>query len=448
MTSPPTAHNQKPKSRYLGNSVWLMSDSILTNLFSLIVLAIVARVLGPTEYGAYAYVFSLAQLFAVVGQLGLDGLLTRELLNHPEKQSETLGTAGALRFFGYLIGAIACLVYGLVSPEHSNTERWLFVSAFLFILITPGPAILENWFRSRVEARFPAMARMIGTCLGGALKIASVLLGLGVIYVGVAQVATISIILGIMLWLYMRRGGPPLLNWTFSSARARSLLSESWMIFAGSLMAMIYLKIDLVMLRWWAGTEEVGIYAIAARLSEVFYFIPAALVTTLFPRLIELHKSDEDVFSKKFGELLSILALLAFCVMIGVYFLGGWFVGLTFGENYMAAVPILAIHMFSMPFIFMRYAFSRWILVKRFAAFSLMTQSAGAISNVALNVILIPEFGMMGAAVATIVSYACASYLALLLSSKTRGVFIEMTKSLIMPWRAIMTLIALRKKVK
>lgn len=433
-------------TKYLGNSAWLMSDSILTNLFSLVVFAIVARVLGPTEYGAYAYVFSLAQLFSVVGQLGLDGLLIRELVSKPEKEPETLGTTGVLRIIGYCIGAIGCLFYGVVIPAHSDTERTLFIFAFLFILFSPGPAILNSWFNSRVGARYSSKARMIGTFLGGGLKILVVILGFGIVYVGAVQVLTVVLIFGILFWFYTRRQGPSVVTWKFSGARAKSLLAESWMIFLGSMMAMIYLKIDLVMLRWWAGAEEVGIYSAAARLSEIFYFIPAALVITFFPLLIELHKKSVEDFYKRFSELLGVLVFLAYCVMLGIYIFGEWFINFTFGTNYLQAASVLQIHMLAMPFIFMRYAFSRWILIEKFPVFSLITQSAGALSNVALNVLLIPKYGMMGAAIATLISYALASYFTLLLSPKTRPVFILMSKSLLFPWRAISVLKKFRKK--
>lgn len=431
--------------KYLGNSAWLMGDSLLTNLFTLVVLAVVARVLGPENYGAYAYVFSLAQLFAVLGQMGLDGLLTRELVNRPDDHPETMGTAGGLRFIGYAIGALGCLVYSLAVPGHTETERWLFVAAFVFILITPGPILLENWFRARVEARYSSMARMAGTLAGGGLKIGAVLLGFGVIWVGFAQTVTILLIFALSLPLFLRRGGPSPRTWRFVGTRARELLSESWMVFLGSMMAVIYLKIDQVMLRWWSGPEAVGVYAIASRMSEVFYFLPAALVTTFFPRLIQLRKSSLEMFEARFQGLLSVLTLLAYATLLGIFLLAPTFLPMIFGAEYAPAVPVLFVHMLSMPFIFMRYAFSRWILIEKFTLFSLISQGLGAASNVALNMLLIPQYGMMGAAVATLISYASAGYLALLCTRRTRPVFFMMTRALLQPWQGLTALRALRK---
>jgi len=429
---------------YLGNSAWIMADNLLANFIAFLVLMAVARYYGADKYGAYAYVFAIAQLFAVIGQMGLDGLLTRDLVSSPNDHPRVLGTAGGLRFAGYLIGAIGCLAYGFLLPEHSVTERWLFFAAFLFIIFTPGQMILDNWFRSRVEARYSSIARMSGAMAGSAMKIGIILVGGSVIAVGFAQAASVALIIAILLPLYLRRGGPALHHWRFDPVKAKEMLSECWLVFAGSALALIYLKIDQVMLRWWEGPEMVGIYSIATRISEVFYFIPAALVTSFFPRLITLRDESQVVFNQRFESMLALLALLAYAIMASVFLLGPTVIMLAFGKAYLAAGPVLMVHVCSMPFIFMRYGFSRWMLIERYNAFSVVSQGLGALANVVLNVILIPRYGMMGAAVATLVSYSAASYFALLLSQRTRPVFWMMTRALLMPWRAVSTIRNLR----
>ncbi|WP_330704579.1 flippase [Novosphingobium resinovorum] len=429
---------------YLSNSAWLMADNLFTNAVTFIVFVGVARYYGADQYGAYAYVFAIAQLFAVLGQMGLDGLLIRDLVDNPDDHPRVLGTGGGLRFAGYCIGGLGCLIYGLVMPQHDSTERWLFFSAFLFILFTPAPMLLDNWFRSRVEARYSTIARMAGTLIGGLARGIVILLGGSIIIMGYVQAASVLIIVAVSLPLFLRRGGPAPHRWVFDPKKARAMLSESWMIFLGSAMALIYLKIDQVMLRWWEGPAEVGIYAVAARLSEVFYFIPAALVTSFFPRLIQLHKQEREVFNARFESLLALLALLAYAIMIGIFLFGPLLIKFAFGQQFEAAGPVLMVHMCSMPFIFMRYAFSRWMVVERFNVFSVISQGCGAIANVLLNIVLIPRYGMMGSAVATLISYAAASYFILLVSPRTRPIFFLMTKALFKPWVAIETVNSIR----
>ena len=444
MKDQPASKLKKGFGAYLGNSAWIMADRFLSSAIGLIVLAIVARLLGPEQYGAYAYVFALAQLFAVLGHAGLDALVMRELVDRPDDQPRTMGTAGGLRLIGYAIAATTILGYGLLLPGHSIEEQWLFVSATIFILFMPGQRMLDNWFLSRVEARYPAMGRISGALAGAALKISFVLIGLGVIAVGFAQAATMGLTFLVMLFFFRRRGGTPLLKWRFDWHRAREIFSESWMLFLGALLTLLYLKIDVVMLRWYEDSDTVGIYAVAASLSEAFYFVPAAVTATLFPRLVELGKSDETLFNVLFGHLVTLLTSLAYVIVAGTVLLGPFVIPLVFGKAYVEAGPILSIHVLAMPFIAMFFAFSRWVLIVKFVRFLLICQLIGATTNVGLNLILIPYFGMTGAAVTTVVSYGFASYLVLAFTDRTRPVFRAMTIALLTPWRAVAALRALR----
>jgi O-antigen/teichoic acid export membrane protein len=431
---------------YLSNSAWLLASNLIASVLGLLVFSVIARTLGPVEYGYFAYVFSIAALFAILGQMGLDGLMVREIVEAKDRarQAVVMGTAGALRLAGYAFGALICLGFGLFMPAQTTTETWLFVTAFFFILLTPLPLIPNAWLQAQSEARFGAMAGLTGNVVGSCFKIGLVLAGFGVIWVGAVQAGTVLLVLCIILPIYVWRGGPPILTLRFDWAVAKGMLRESWQIFAGSILAIIYLKIDLVMLRWMSGPEEVGIYAVAARLSEVPYILAATIVTTIFPRLIELYKAGGPVYAARLQTVFHVMATLAFVLMGCVALLGPTVIRFAFGPEFTAAGPMLLVHMLAMPFIYMRYVFSRWIIMERFAVFSIYSQGAGALANVALNLLLIPTYGGIGAAIATVVSYACAAYFCLLLSPRTRPIFKMMTRALFMPWKAMTELHHLR----
>ena len=438
----------RPKHhRYLSNSAWLLAENLVASVLGLLVFAVIARTLGPVEYGYFAYVFSVAALFSILGHMGLDGLMVREIVEAKDRgrQAVVMGTAGALRIAGYAFGALICLGFGLFLPGQTTTETWLFVTAFFYILLTPFPLIPKAWLQAKAEARFGAMAGLTGNLVASCFKIGLVLAGFGVIWIGAVQAGTVLLVLFIILPIYLWRGGPPIWILRFDWAVAKRMLRESWQIFAGSILAIVYLKIDLVMLRWMYGPEEVGIYAVAARLSEVPYILAATIVTTIFPRLIEIYNTGGPAYAARLQTVFHVMAALAFVVMGCVALLGPPVIGLAFGPEFTAAGPMLMIHMLAMPFIYMRYVFSRWIIMERFAVFSIYSQGAGALANVALNLMLIPTFGGIGAAIATVISYACASYFVLLLSGRTRPIFLVMTRALFMPWKALTEIHQLRK---
>ena len=187
------------------------------------------------------------------------------------------------------------------------------------------------------------------------------------------------------------------------------------------------------MLKWLISTQEVGIYAVASNISEVWYFLPTAIVSSIFPKLIELHQSNTELFQQRISQLINLLFCLALVISISTSFIAKPLIKLLYGQAYYPSGIILMIHMWASLFIFMRAAFSKWILIENVPVFSLITQGLGAVSNIVLNLFLIPKYSGVGAAIATVISYAMASYLSLFFYKKSRPIFWMMSRSFLSP---------------
>jgi O-antigen/teichoic acid export membrane protein len=196
----------------------------------------------------------------------------------------------------------------------------------------------------------------------------------------------------------------------------------------------IYLRIDIVLLERLRGVQEAGTYAVAARLSEVWYMVPVALMGAVFPALWN-RRADAQAYQRGLQESLDALCALALGLAVFMQVAGGPLVDLLFGSRFAASAPVLKIHIWAGVFIFMRALLSRWLLAEDLLRFSLLTHVAGASTNVALNFVLIPTHGAVGSAIATVVSYASAGWLALFLSERTRPMGWMMARSLLLPLR-------------
>jgi O-antigen/teichoic acid export membrane protein len=302
------------------------------------------------------------------------------------------------------------------------------------LLFTPLN-VIDNWFNAFVQARYVSVARVAGALVFAAGMLWLVLAGAGVVAFAVPYVLQSLVVAVALLLLFRARSGMRLADWRFDAGHARDLLAQGWVIYLASFFAIVYLKIDQVMLRWLTEPSEVGVYAVAARLSEVWYFIPTAIVASIFPRLIALRDEDEARFAHRLQQVFDGLATLGMLIALLVTVLAPWLVPLIFGTDYMASTPILVIHTWASVFIFMRAALSRWILIENALYFSLLTQGLGALSNIGLNYMLIPFYGGKGAAWATLISYAIASFFALAIYRRTRPVFWLMLKALLGPVR-------------
>ena len=414
---------------YLNNTLWIMGDKVTNLAVNFLLTVVIARYLGPEDFGLFSYAISVSALFAAAGHMGLSGLVVRELVKKPEERGATLGTTLVLKSIGMSGGYIILLLYALLYEGYSSDEFILLALAGFALLLRPFD-IFDFWFQAFLQARYVTIARLAGLTASSALKFLFVFAGGGVIYFVGANVVQAAVVALVFLILYLVKSNLQLSGWSFNCAKAKELFSQGWMVYLGSIFAVIYLKVDQIMLRWFEGSDAVGIYAVAAQISEAWYFIPVAIVTSFFPKLIKLKEESDRKFNFRLQQLFDVLFFLALVVALIITFLSDWLVFLFFGEHYAESSGVLTIHIWAALFIFMRAAFSKWILIENLLVFSLITQGLGAFLNVALNYFLIPRFGVQGAAFATLISYAFASYFSLAVYEKTRPLFIMMTKSI------------------
>ena len=419
---------------YLVNTSWIVVDKILNMGLIFLVTILVARYLGPAKFGVLAYAISILALFASFGHVGLRSIVIHELTKYPKSKHEIMGTSLILIIFGYLIGLILMLLFSLTTESIQSEQFWVLIILASTLLFRPLH-IIDLWFQSRLEAKYTTIAFTSATFMASIIKIVLVFSGANLILFASANVVQVILATAILIFLYQYKSKLNLINWYFSYDMMRNLLPRSWKSYIGSIFAVIYLKIDQVMLKWIVGTEEVGVYAIAASLSEVWYFIPVAIVSSFFPKLIKLKKNNPILFNKRLQQIFDLLFIIAFGVAIVVSLISKPLIIIMFGEVYQNAASILMIHIWAALFIFMRALFSRWIVIEDVLIFSMITHGSGALLNIVLNYILIPQYGGEGAAYATLFSYATSSYFALLLYFKTRPIFWMMTKSLFSPLR-------------
>ncbi|QJD58235.1 flippase [Pseudomonas sp. gcc21] len=411
--------------RYLSNSSWMLGEKILMLGIGLTATVVLARYLGPEDFGYLNYALSLVALLTIVCHLGLTGLVVKELRVRPDQEDRILSsvfmTKVVASFIAYAI---------LISTWFIGQDRDFLVLALIGLALFFTPfEVLIDWFQARVKAKYAAIAGAVGQLGGNGLKIILAVAGLGLVWIAAAHVVIImltSLIL-VIYALALKRS----FRFDFSWPLTKELLGKSFLIFLGSLSAVIYLKVDQIMLQYILGDNAVGQYAAASKLSEAWYLIPTVLMASIFPKIIDVRDHSEEKYKRLMQVIFDLLFLSAFCLSVVVFLLSDWVIDLLYGDAYSAAAQVLSVHIFASIFVFMRALFSKWIILEEVFIFSLITQGLGAISNIVLNYFFIRSHGVAGAAVATLISYSIAGYFSLLLSSKTRALFVMMSKSML-----------------
>jgi O-antigen/teichoic acid export membrane protein len=424
--------NNKGFIKYFKNTSWMMGEKLFTFILSLVVSVFVARYLGPEDFGILSYAISVSSLFAIATHMGLSGLSVRELVNNPKEHKEIIGTIFGIKFVAGLVAMVAFIVFIVLTGDENEVEFWVLLIVSGTILLKPFE-VVDFWFQSKVEAKYSSIVRAIGSISLSIFKVILVILGAQLLAFAAASLFQSILIAFLFILFFIRKADLPLKTLQFKFSKAKILLGQGWMIMLGAVFTMVYLKIDQIMIRWLIDVEEVGVYSVATKLSEAWYFIPTVIVSSLFPKLLELRKKDEIQFKSRFQQLFDFLFIMALMLAIIVTFIAQPLIDFLYGTAYEEAAIILSIHIWAGVFIFMRAAFSKWILVEDAIAFSMITQGSGALSNIILNVIFIPLYGGIGAAIATILSYAMASYFSLFFYKKSRPIFWMMTRAFISP---------------
>jgi polysaccharide transporter, PST family len=407
--------------RILENVGWLTFDRVLRMGVGLVLTVWIARFLGPAGYGLLSYALSFTGLFTVFACLGLRGIVIRDIVHHPQEAHVTLGTALVLRLLAAApVYAVILWAYAALRPGDSY--------GLSMVAIVAAPSLfqafdlIDHWNQARVQSRYSVWASSASFTLCSLIRLA--LLGWHAPLRAFAWAILLESVLtccGLILLYHW--SGNRILRWRCAWSRAKGLLSDSWPLLFESLMVVIYLKIDQVMLGLMVNDAAVGIYSAAARVSEVWYFIPVAIVDSVTPAIFRSKQVSERLYYARLARLFSFLVLVSLAISVPLAICAPLVIRGLFGASYAAAVPILAVHIWAAPFVFLGVAQNPWNINEGLTVLYFKRTALGAASNVILNLILIPRFGGLGAAVATVVSYAAAGVFANVLDVRTRGIF-------------------------
>ncbi len=421
-------------SKIVSNTGWLVFEKVLNKGVRFFVGVWVVRYLGPEAFGTYSFGLSFVGIFMAFSTLGLNEILVRNLSRQGREDGEILGTALVLRSFGGVatMGVVAVTI-GLIQDSWTTQLVVLLLS---FQLVLKGIDVFDYWFKSEIQSKYPVIVRSIVTVMYAGGQVACIMLGLSV--EAFAALVAIQLALqtaGIYVAFRLVREEQP--NWTVSRTVAWDMMADAWPLIIAGLSVSVYMKVDQVMLGQMVGDTEVGIYATAVKISELWYFIPITIASSVFPKIVSMRENVSDgVYEERMQALYDGMALLAYAIIIPMTFLAGPIVELLFGNAYSASAPVLQVHVWAFLFVALGVARGRWLVAENLTRFSMVSTLIGALANLAINYVLIPSFESNGAAWATLLSYSVSVWGTLLLMPNLRKTFVMIGKSLLVPFRA------------
>ena len=413
--------------KYFANTSWLLGERVLRMVISLFVGIYVARYLGPERFGLLSYSVSFVWLFSSLATFGLNNILVRELVKSPEKRNNLLGTVFWLKVFGTFVMAISITVALQFFEDDHQTYWMIFLIALGYLFQATN--VIELYFQAQVQSKFIVRAQVAQILITSLFKIYLIWVQAELIWFAFALMLDQAVAAALFLIIY--RWEIDLFPFfTFHWKQAKQLMHAALPLIFSGMMVLMYMKIDQVMLKEMLNPKAVGVYAAAVKLCEAWYFIPSAIMASLFPAIIESRKESEEIYENRIQKLYEMMVWGSLIVAIPTTFLADWFIQVLYGANFQDAATVLKIYIWTFVFVSLGVASSHWLVAENLEKYALVRSCLGAILNISLNWYLIPIYGITGAAYATLITQLFVSYLFFGISKHTRNNFILSTRAL------------------
>lgn len=414
-------------NKALANLSWLFVDKVIHIFGSLFIGVWVARYLGPSDYGLLNYAMAYVALFVLFVKLGLDQIVVRELVKNTRLTPYLLGTAFFLKSLGSLLG-IAIIFVSLYFFEEDVLIR-LVVGIIAIGFVLQAIDVVDFFYQSKVLSKYVVIARSSAFIIASLLNVYFIIYEYSVIYFAISNMAY-GLFSAIFLTLIYRKTGNLISKWRFSPKIAKQLLIYSWPLAISIFLASVHMKVDQVMIGSMLGTEQVGIYSVAVKLAEFWIFFPGIIVSTLMPYFVKLRETDNDLYYSRMMQLYSLMFWMGAFVGIVAIVFGQGIILFMFGEAYMDAYDALVFNIWNGVFISQAMARGIWMISENLQKYKLYNNVIAVIVNVSANLMLIPAFGITGAAVATFITQALAVWVFSFLWAPLRASTLGMIKAI------------------
>jgi len=389
-------------NKYFQNTSWLFLAKVVSFVTSILMLAIVARYLGPENYGKISYAQSFIALFSIFASLGIDQILYRDLVAHPEKDKILLGTA----FISKIIFGTLAFFITTGFAIFLNTDpvlNWIIALMALSFILQPF-GVITHFFHAKVLSKYPSYISIVVTLLLPALKLIVIYFDKGIIFFASIFAAEALMYAIGNLYIYKRFLRDSIFSWQLSFSTFISLMQRSWPLILAGLSGYLYARIDQVMIQQILNSRSVGLYDAAVRLTEYLNFVPGIIISSMFPAIINAQKNNSLVYSKRLRSLATLCIAITFLSSLTLFLLAPLLIKLFYGSDFSESILILQVYVWSTIGTISIILIQQYFIAENRPRLFLLYAIFGAVLNILLNLSLIPTFGAIGAAIATLIT--------------------------------------------
>ncbi|BDT74658.1 flippase [Polynucleobacter sp. KF022] len=397
------------------NIGWLFFDKVLRASLGIIVGAWIARYLGPSQFGNLSYCIAFIAIFQAIVNLGLDGIVVRDLASHKDSQNEILGTVFCMRILaGLVCWFFVVLGFGMMDGFSSNSL--LIVMILGASLIFQASDTVDLWFQSQSQSRRTVITKSCAYLASNIFKVFLILMDAPLFAFAIA-IALESALNALGLFIAYRRF--PMNNrWKNQFQRWGFLLNESWPYILSSLAIIVYMRVDQIMVKNILDDSALGLYAAMLPISSIWNVIPMLVCISLGPYMARKKLEGKKYFNASLLLVFRLFLAMSVGISILIAIIAKPLLVFLYGSSFEAAGNILSIYVFTNVPIFLGLAQGIWILNYKKSHVMLFQTFIGAAVSVMGNLFLIPILGLQGAAITAVFSQLCSAVLVNIIFSK------------------------------
>ncbi len=387
-------------NRILNNASWLMGGKIMQMLISLVVGVLTARFLGPSNYGLIGYASAYTAFFMAFCTLGINAILVKEFVDHPEEEGTVLGTTLVLRTVSSLLsGLVIVLVVSFVDADEPTTIAVVALSCLG--LVFHVFEVFHYWFQAQLKSKVTAIVSLVAYMATALYKVILLALGKSVLFFAFATSVDYIAVAVLLLIAYKKHHGKAL---RFSLPCAKRLLKSSYHFILSGMMVAIYGQTDKLMLKQMLDEASVGYYATATAICSMWCFVLTAIIDSVYPSIMAANNQDEGVFKKRNRQLYATVFYVSVGVSALFMVLAELVIHILYGKAYLPAANPLRIITWYTAFSYLGVARNAWLVCKGRQKYLKYIYISAAVLNVILNWVFIPLWGTSGAALASLIT--------------------------------------------
>lgn len=396
------------ETKFARNAFWIMFSRVYQIAVNLVVSILSVRYLGPSNYGLINYAASFSSLFTAFCTLGIDDVMVNELIAKPKKQGKLIGTAIILRICASIFSVLTiCLIVFALNPGEPLTF-WVTL-VYSSGLVMQSLEVIKYFYQHRLMSKVTSLLTVVVRTIVAVYKIFLLVSGKDVLYFAASNVVDHGVfgVLLIFCYCYHKDLHQGL---RYESSLAKELLKKSYHFILSGLMVALYGQMDKIMLKHLMDETQVGYYSVATTVNNYWPFILTAIIDSARPVIIELFGTNQGLFKKRLTQLYSAIIGISVIAAVGISVFTEPIIQILYGDGYMSSVDALRIVTWSTAFSYLGVARSIWAVPNGQQHFEKYLAAIGVICNAVLNYLMIPLWGICGAAIATLITQIITNF--------------------------------------